>query len=65
MPIPDYQSVMLPLLKFAEDRLEHSLRETIDALGDVFRLTPDERKQLLPSGQQALFDNRVGWPGPI
>ena len=61
MPIPDYQSVMLPLLQFAEDRQEHSLRETIDALADVFRLSPDERKQLLPSGQQAVFDNRVGW----
>ena len=61
MPIPDYQSVMLPLLQFAEDRLEHSLRETIDALADVFALTPVERKQLLPSGQQEVFDNRVGW----
>jgi len=44
MPIPDYQSVMLPLLKFAEDGIEHSLRETIDALADVFALTPEERK---------------------
>ncbi|MBS1704990.1 MAG: restriction endonuclease [Armatimonadetes bacterium] len=61
MAIPDYQTVMLPLLRFAGDGQEHSLRETIDALEDVFKLTPDERKQLLPSGQQEIFNNRVGW----
>lgn len=61
MPIPDYQSIMLPVLKFAGDGLEHSLRETIEALADEFSLTDDERNELLPSGQQAVFDNRVGW----
>jgi restriction system protein len=61
MSIPDYQSIMLPLLKFASDRLEHSLRETIEALADKFGLTGEERSELLPSGQQAVFDNRVGW----
>jgi restriction system protein len=61
MPIPDYQSIMLPLLKYAGDGEEHSLRETIEALADEFELTREERNQLLPSGQQAIFDNRVGW----
>lgn len=61
MAIPDYQSIMLPLLKFAGDRQEHSLRETIEALADEFNLTDEERRELLPSGQQATFDNRVGW----
>lgn len=61
MAIPDYQTVMLPLLRFAGDGQEHSLRETIDALAEEFGLTPDERKELLPSGQQEVFDNRVGW----
>lgn len=61
MAIPDYQTIMLPLLQFAADGREHSLRETIDALADTFGLTPEERKQLLPSGQQEIFDNRVGW----
>jgi restriction system protein len=61
MTIPDYQSIMLPLLRFASDGREHSAREAIDALGDEFHLTVDERKELLPSGQQATFDNRVGW----
>jgi restriction system protein len=59
--IPDYQTVMLPLLRFAGDRQEHTLGETVDTLADEFRLTPDERKELLPSGQQGVFGNRVGW----
>jgi len=61
MAIPDYQSIMLPLLKFLCDRKEHSLREAIEYLADEFKLTEDERKEFLPSGQQAIFDNRVGW----
>jgi restriction system protein len=52
---------MLPLLRFAGDRQEHSLRETIDSLADEFGLSEAERKQLLPSGQQEVFNNRVGW----
>jgi len=61
MPIPDYQSIMLPLLKYAKDQKEHSLREAIEALADEFTLSDNERKELLSSGQQAVFDNRVGW----
>ena len=61
MPIPDYQTIMLPLLHFAGDGKEHSIREAIDTLADTFSLTDDERKELLPSGQQAIFSNRTGW----
>lgn len=61
MGIPDYQSTMLPLLRATEDGEEHSLRETIEFLANEFNLTDEERKELLPSGQQAIFDNRVGW----
>ncbi|MBN1274238.1 MAG: restriction endonuclease [Candidatus Aminicenantes bacterium] len=61
MAIPDYQSIMLPLLKFAGDQKEHSMREAVEALAAEFKLSDEERKELLPSGQQAVFDNRVGW----
>jgi len=61
MAIPDYQSIMLPLLKHLGDGNEHTLRETIDTLANQFALTDEERRELLPSGQQAAFDNRVGW----
>ncbi len=61
MAIPDYQTVKLPLLKFASDGKEHSLREAVDYLADKFKLTDEERKDLLPSGQQEIFVNRIGW----
>jgi restriction system protein len=61
MTIPDFQAIMLPLLQYASDGKEHSLREAITYLADVFNLSDEERKELLSSGQQAVFDNRVGW----
>jgi restriction system protein len=61
MTIPDYQTVMLPLLQLAADRTEHRFRDAIEELAVYFNLTEDERKELLPSGSQATFNNRVGW----
>ncbi len=61
MVIPDYQSVMLPLLKYAGDGKEHRIRDAVEKLAEEFRLSEEERKELLPSGQQAVFKNRVGW----
>ncbi|MGL5510366.1 MAG: winged helix-turn-helix domain-containing protein, partial [Microcoleaceae cyanobacterium] len=61
MAIPDFQSIMLPLLKYASDQNEHSLTETTEGLAQAFQLTEEEKKELLPSGQQAIFLNRVGW----
>jgi len=61
MTIPDYQTVMLPLLRLASDEQEHSSRGAIEKLADQFGLSEQERKELLPSGRQATFDNRVGW----
>lgn len=59
--IPDFQTFMLPVLKYAGDKKEHSIRETIEKMSDLFRLTESERKELLPSGQQTIITNRVGW----
>jgi len=61
VPVPDYQTLMLPLLKVAGDGQEHALSEVIESLAAQFNLTPDERNQLLPSGRQPIFENRVGW----
>jgi len=61
MSIPDYQKIMLPLLEFAADGKDHTLREAVERLGDKFKLTPEEKKEMLPSGGQARFDNRVHW----
>ena len=61
MPIPDYQTVMLPLLKMAGDGKEHHIRDAINDLAGQFELTEGERKELLPSGVDRIFDNRIGW----
>src|SRR3972149_1993285 len=61
MGIPVFQTITLPLLKYLGDQQEHSSREAIDFLANQFNLTPEERRELLPSGQQAIFNNRVGW----
>jgi restriction system protein len=61
MAIPDFQSVMLPLLKILGDGQERAMREVTNLLADLFRLTDDEREEMLPSGQQKLFINRVAW----
>ena len=61
MAIPDYQSCMLPLLRLLRDGAEHTLREAEEGLAGHFALTPAERIELLPSGQQGIFKNRIGW----
>ncbi len=61
MAIPDFQSLMLPLLKFAADGKEHAAREATDSLSQLFQLSDEEKEQLLPSGQQTFIGNRVYW----
>lgn len=61
MAIPSFQLIMYPLLRIAEDGLEHSLRSAIDQLAIHFKMSEDELKELLPSGRQTIFNNRVGW----
>jgi restriction system protein len=61
MAIPDYQARMLPLVQLAADGREHTLKEVLPALADRFKLTETERIELLPSGQQEVFRNRVSW----
>lgn len=52
---------MLPLLQFAADGKEKKFSEAIDFIAEQFKLTQEERAELLPSGNQSRFDNRVGW----
>ena len=61
MPIPDFQTLMLPLLEFVGDRDEHSFKQAIPYLANKFNLTEEEKRELLPSGKQAKFNNRVYW----
>lgn len=59
--IPKYHEIMLPLLKYLSDGKEHGLNETHDALAEQFKLSDTELRELLPSGKQTIFRNRVGW----
>jgi restriction system protein len=52
---------MLPLLKVVADKREYKLQELIETLSVTFKLTDDDRAEMLPSGQQRIFDNRVAW----
>ena len=60
MSIPDYQSVMLPVL-VASSRGEVRIGQVVEELADQLKLSPEERTELLPSGQQTVFSNRVHW----
>jgi len=61
MAVPDFQAVMLPLLVLMGDGAEHSLAEVFESLGDRLGLSPEDRKELLPSESESKFDNRVRW----
>jgi len=61
MPIPDFQSIMLPLLNLVGDGHEYSTKVVHDDLARHFGLTEDELNQYLPSGKQRTFYNRVFW----
>lgn len=60
MAIPDYQSLMLPVL-IAASKGEVQIGQIVDQFADQFELTSEEREQVLPSGKQETFANRVHW----
>jgi len=61
LAIPDYESVMAPLVGLLARRGLMTLGEAVGCLAEEFGLTPEERAVLLPSGQYPLFRSRVGW----
>ena len=61
MAIPDFQSVMLPLVKILGDGQERTMREVTDLLAESFHLTEQEREELFPAGSRA--SSATGWRG--
>lgn len=61
MPVPDYQSLMLPLLEALADGSEHGLRELREQIAERLGIADADREELLPSRKQAVYDNRLGW----
>lgn len=61
MAIPDFQTLILPLLSLLGDGEEHSNADIYANLANVLGLTDEEKEQLLPSGRQTVFTNRAAW----
>jgi restriction system protein len=61
MAVPDFQSFMLPLLNQLADGHEHKLQDLYVILAADANLTDDDKNELLPSGKQRVFHNRIGW----
>jgi restriction system protein len=61
MPVPAYQTLMLPLLEFIASRAEVPARDCVEAMSAKFELSPEEREELLPSGRQTVIANRTHW----
>lgn len=59
--IPDFQTIMLPLLEILGDNKEHDTKNLIKRICDKYELTEEEREELLPSGNQKILSNRVAW----
>jgi len=65
MAVPDYQSCMLPVLRFVASKPTEaiSLRRVLEAMAVEFALSESDLKEMLPSGSQTTFANRVNWAG--
>ena len=61
MPVPDYETLMLPLLRALADGAEHPVGTLRNTIASELKLTDQDRAELLPSGKQSVFDNRLGW----
>ena len=59
MAIPKFDDMYRELLEVISDGEPHKISDIRDALATVFHLSAEERKELLPSGKQPLFNNRV------
>lgn len=61
MAVPDFQTLMLPVLRLFANGQERGLRDAADPIAQEFRLTHDDMTAALPSGRQTRFRNRIAW----
>jgi restriction system protein len=59
--VPDFQTIMRPLLALHIDGQEHEIAATRSALAEHFDLSPADRQERIPSGSVSTLQNRVGW----
>ncbi len=64
MPVPDFQTIMLPLLQLVSDDHEHSIQEAVSAVAQMLNLSEQERTQVYPNGKnsaKSVFAHRLAW----
>ncbi len=61
MPVPDYQSLMRPLLEAVQDGQALHIREVSKRVAQTLQLSEEDLGEMLPSGKQATYTNRLGW----
>lgn len=61
MAVPDFQTLMLPLLQFSADGKEHTMQDARVGLASIMNLSQEDLEERLPSGRQSTFANRVAW----
>lgn len=61
MPVPAFQELFLPILAYIADGAEHTKQDVAEYLSQKLQLTSDEVSELLPSGKQTKFLNRIAW----
>ena len=59
MPVPDFQSLMLPVLRALSDGAETPVSEVRTRVASAEGLTPEDVRELLPNSSQPVFTNRV------
>ena len=63
MAVPDFQSMMLPVLKAMADGQQHPIRDVSDSVAEAMGISVEDRSELLPSGIQSKWSNRIAWVG--
>lgn len=61
MAVPKFEELMKPLLEAVKDGKEYKINVVTDKLAEQLKLSADDRKEMLPSGRQTIFKDRVGW----
>jgi restriction system protein len=61
MAVPDFQTVMRPLLDVLDDGVAHTLQQLREAVAEMLGVTEEEQEELLPSGKQTTYSNRIAW----
>ena len=61
MSVPEFQKYFLPFLEIVKDKKDHTINELIDRLANYFKLSNEDKNELVPSGRDTRHANRVKW----